>query len=193
MNARLFLWALTAALAGFLFGFDTVVISGAEQRIQELWGLGDGVHGLAMSMALWGTVVGSLLGGWPADRFGRRRTLFWIGALYLVSALGSALAPDVVTFMVARFIGGLGVGASTVAAPLYITEIAPAGLRGRRTKRIPASTGSWSPLRVLHVTQAQTTFSQHEVPPREIGLTWSRLSSLCAKLRPQYWQRFRSR
>jgi SP family arabinose:H+ symporter-like MFS transporter len=131
MSRPLFLWSLTAAFAGFLFGFDTVVISGAEQTIQELWRLGDGQHGLAMSMALWGTVLGALVGGWPADRFGRKRALLWIGVLYLVSAVGSAFAPEVYSFMAARFIGGVGVGASTVAAPLYISEIAPAGVRGR--------------------------------------------------------------
>lgn len=130
-QARLFLWSITAALAGFLFGFDTVVISGAEQAIQELWGLSDGLHGLAMSMALWGTVVGSLIGAWPTDQLGRRKTLLWIGVLYFVSAVWSALATDVYSFMAARFIGGLGVGISTVAAPLFISEIAPSGKRGR--------------------------------------------------------------
>ncbi|MBC8405947.1 MAG: sugar porter family MFS transporter [Planctomycetes bacterium] len=133
MNKRLFLWALTPALAGFLFGFDTAVISGAEQTIQKLWSLSDGMHGLAMSMALWGTVIGAMLGGFPADRYGRRKTLIGIGVLYLISALASALAPDVSIFMIARFLGGLGVGASTIAAPLYIAEIAPAELRGRLT------------------------------------------------------------
>jgi sugar porter (SP) family MFS transporter len=130
-NNRLFVWALTSALAGFIFGFDTVVISGAEQRIQELWGLGAGMHGLAMSMALWGTVLGALLGAWPTDRFGRKKTLMWIGVLYFVSAVGSAFATDTYTFMIARFIGGVGIGVSTVAAPLYISEIAPADRRGR--------------------------------------------------------------
>lgn len=130
-NMKLFFWALTAALAGFLFGFDTVVISGAEQTIQELWGLNSGMHGLAISMALWGTVVGSLAGGWPTERLGRQRTLLWIGILYLVSAIGSAYAPEVYSFMLARFVGGLGVGISTVAAPLYISEIAPPRHRGR--------------------------------------------------------------
>lgn len=130
-NNRLFVWALTSALAGFIFGFDTVVISGAEQRIQELWGLGAGMHGLAMSMALWGTVLGAFLGAWPTDRFGRKKTLMWIGVLYFVSAVGSAFATDTYTFMIARFIGGVGIGVSTVAAPLYISEIAPADKRGR--------------------------------------------------------------
>lgn len=130
-SSKLFLWSITAALAGFLFGFDTVVISGAEQTIQELWDLSPVLHGLAMSMALWGTVIGSLIGSWPTDRFGRKKTLLWIGILYLVSAVWSAMATDVHSFMVARFIGGLGVGISTVAAPLFISEIAPAEIRGR--------------------------------------------------------------
>src|SRR5271166_2631181 len=131
MNARIFFWSLTSALAGFLFGFDTVVISGAEKTIQALWGLSPGLHGIAMGSALYGTVVGSLLGGWPADRFGRRATLLWIGVLYFVGAVGSGLAPNVVTFIVARFIGGLGIGISTVVAPMYISEIAPPKYRGR--------------------------------------------------------------
>ena len=131
MTLRLIVWSLTAALAGFLFGFDTVVISGAEQEIQQLWSLSSVVHGFAMSMALWGTVLGSLLGSWPTDRFGRKTTLLGIGALYFVSAVWSGLATDVISFMIARFIGGLGVGISTVTAPLFISEIAPPQYRGR--------------------------------------------------------------
>jgi len=130
-NPKLFLWSITAALSGFLFGFDTVVISGAEQTIQDLWDLSPAIHGFAMSAALWGTVLGSLIGAWPTDRFGRKKTLLWIGILYLVSAIWSALATDPTSFMIARFIGGLGVGISTVAAPLFISEIAPAEKRGR--------------------------------------------------------------
>jgi len=133
MNARIFFWSLTSALAGFLFGFDTVVISGAEKTIQALWGLSPGLHGIAMASALYGTVVGSLLGGWPADRFGRKATLLWIGVLYFVGAVGSGLAPNVATFIAARVIGGLGIGISTVVAPMYISEIAPPKFRGRLT------------------------------------------------------------
>ena len=129
----IFFWSLTSALAGFLFGFDTVVISGAEQTVQSLWKLGDGLHGIAMASALYGTVLGSLLGGWPTDRFGRRATLLWIGILYFASAVWSGLATDVYSFIIARAIGGLGVGISTVAAPLYIAEISPAERRGRLT------------------------------------------------------------
>jgi len=131
MNARIFFWSLTSALAGFLFGFDTVVISGAEKTMQTLWALSPGLHGIAMASALYGTVVGSLIGGWPADRFGRKATLLWIGVLYLLGAVGSGLAPNVATFIAARVIGGLGIGISTVVAPMYISEIAPPRYRGR--------------------------------------------------------------
>jgi len=132
MNNRVFKISLTAALAGFLFGFDTVVISGANLPIKELWDTSPLFHGVfIMSMALWGTVVGSLAGGIPCDRLGRKRTLFWIGVLYFASALGSALAPDPYLFSFFRFIGGVGVGASSVAAPVYISEIATAKNRGR--------------------------------------------------------------
>jgi len=133
MSRRLLFWSVTSSLAGFLFGFDTVVISGAEKTIQSLWQLSDELHGMAMAAALWGTVVGSLLGGRPADRFGRRQTLLWIGILYLVSAVWSGLATDVYQLIAARFIGGLGIGVCTVAAPMYIAEIAPPRYRGRLT------------------------------------------------------------
>lgn len=124
--------AIVASLAGFLFGFDTIVISGADRPIQLLWETGDLFHGtFIMSMALWGTVIGALFGGIPCDKFGRKKTLFWIGVLYLLSALGSGLAPDPYIFSFSRFIGGLGVGASSVAAPIYISEITPPDSRGR--------------------------------------------------------------
>jgi len=131
LSGRLFFWALASALAGFLFGFDTVVISGAEQKIQALWGLSAGLHGIAMASALYGTVLGAMTGGWPTDRYGRRATLLWLGVLYLVSAIGTALATNVYFFIAARIIGGLGIGISTVVAPLYISEIAPPKHRGR--------------------------------------------------------------
>ena len=124
--------SVVAALAGFLFGFDTAVISGADRPIQLLWDTSPLFHGtFIMSMALWGTVIGALSGGVPCDRYGRKNTLIAIGVLYLVSALGSALATDSYIFSFFRFIGGLGVGASSVAAPTYISEIAPAERRGR--------------------------------------------------------------
>ncbi len=126
-KSRLLFWAITSALAGFLFGFDTVVISGAEKQIQQLWSLSGSMHGWALSAALWGTVLGAFLGGIPTARYGRKKTLISIGLLYLISAVGSALAGDVIVFMIARLIGGLGVGISTIAAPMFISEIAPAG------------------------------------------------------------------
>ena len=132
-SSKLLYWAITCALAGFIFGFDLVVISGAEQKIQSLWGLSGLEHGFAMSAALWGTVLGSIFGGGPTDKFGRKRVLLWIGILYFVSAIGSALAPNVTLFAISRFIGGIGIGVSTVAAPLFISEISPAERRGRLT------------------------------------------------------------
>ena len=130
-NRRIILWAIVSALAGFLFGFDTVVISGAEQKIQALWGLSPGLHGFAIGSALYGTVLGALFGGWPTDFFGRKKTLLCIGVLYIISALGCAFANGVAMFILARVIGGIGIGISTVAAPLYISEIAPPAYRGR--------------------------------------------------------------
>ena len=125
-------WSLTAALAGFLFGFDTVVISGADQKLQELWNSTDIFHGsVVMAMALWGTVVGAIFGGIPTRKIGRKKTLLWIGIFYTLSALGSALANDPFTFAAFRFLGGVGVGISGIAAPAYISEIAPAKNRGK--------------------------------------------------------------
>ncbi|NAS10416.1 sugar porter family MFS transporter [Poritiphilus flavus] len=132
MDSKILRISLIAALAGFLFGFDTVVISGAEKKLQILWESSDAFHGtVVIGMALFGTVVGAILGGFPTNKIGRKNTLIWIGILYSVSAIGSAFANDPVTFGIFRFIGGLGVGASTVAAPAYISEIAPARHRGR--------------------------------------------------------------
>lgn len=128
---KLFKWALIVSLGGFLFGFDTAVISGAEQEIQRVWNLSDAVLGQMVAMALYGTILGAVFGGIPTDKYGRKNTLFIIALLYLISALGSALAPDVYSLMFFRFIGGVGVGASSIAAPLYISEIAPAAKRGR--------------------------------------------------------------
>lgn len=126
------MWAITAALAGFLFGFDVVVISGADKKLQLLWNSSDAFHGaVVMGMALWGTVIGAIFGGIPTNRWGRKKTLLTIGVLYALSAIGSALSNDPYVFAFFRFMGGLGVGASTIAAPAYISEIAPAKDRGR--------------------------------------------------------------
>ncbi|MEP4076673.1 sugar porter family MFS transporter [Haloferula sp.] len=131
--SKLFFWSITCALAGFIFGFDLMVISGAEQAIQKLWDLTPAQQGWAISSAIWGTVIGALFGGIPANRFGRKKTLMSIGILYFVSALGSAYAGNLQMFMLARVIGGIGVGVATVAAPIFIAEISPARSRGLLT------------------------------------------------------------
>ena len=129
---KIMMWAITAALAGFLFGFDVVVISGADKKLQELWNSSDAFHGaVVMGMALWGTVIGAIFGGIPTNKWGRKKTLLGIGVLYALSAIGTALSNDPFVFAFFRFMGGLGVGASTIAAPAYISEIAPAKDRGR--------------------------------------------------------------
>ena len=130
---RPLLWAISSSLAGFLFGFDTAVISGAEQSIQSEWALSDVALGQMVAMALYGTIIGALGGGMPAQRFGRKTTLIWIAVFYLVSAVCSALAPEVYSLMFFRFVGGLSIGASSVVAPMYIAEIAPTASRGRLT------------------------------------------------------------
>ncbi len=131
-TGKLLFWSIAVALAGLLFGFDTAVISGADQPIQALWKTSDLFHGaFIMSSALWGTVVGALYGNVPCDKYGRKLTLIATGVLFLASALGSAIAPDPYSFSILRFIGGLGVGVSSIVVPAYISEIAPAKYRGR--------------------------------------------------------------
>lgn len=124
--------SVIAALSGFIFGFDTVVISGANLPIKTLWHTSPWVHGFfIMSMALWGTVVGAIFGGLPTEKYGRRKTMLWVGILFSISAIGSALAQDPYTFSIFRFIGGVGIGISSVAAPTYISEISTPATRGR--------------------------------------------------------------
>ncbi len=124
--------SLTAALAGFIFGFDTVVISGANLPIKELWHTSPWFHGFfIMSMALWGTVFGALFGGLPTQKYGRKKVLLWVGILFTLSAFGTAFAPEPYTFSFFRFIGGLGIGVSSVAVPTYISEISTSKRRGR--------------------------------------------------------------
>lgn len=130
---RIYKWSLIVALGGFLFGFDTAVISGVEKSIQQLFQLNPFWHGFTISSALIGTVIGALNAGKPADKYGRRFLLFFIAALYAISAIGSALTPTLSLFIIFRFLGGLAVGASSVAGPMYISEISPAKIRGRMT------------------------------------------------------------
>jgi len=124
--------SLKVALAGLLFGFDVMVISGVEQSLQNLWNTSDFFHGsVVIAMALWGTLAGAIIGGIPTNKIGRKKTLIGIAFLYLISAVGSALANDPIVFAFFRFIGGVGVGASTIAAPAYIAEITPDQNRGK--------------------------------------------------------------
>jgi sugar porter (SP) family MFS transporter len=129
---KLLRWSIVVALAGFIFGFDTVVISGANQPIKELWHTTPLFHGFfIMSMALWGTVIGALFGGIPTEKFGRKKVLLWVGILFAISAFGSAFANDPYVFSFFRFIGGLGIGVSSVVAPIYISEISTPVTRGK--------------------------------------------------------------
>lgn len=123
--------SLIAALGGFLFGFETAVISGAERTIQELWSLSSGWLGFTVASSLIGTVVGSLIAGVPAQKHGRKKVLSFIAILYLLSSVGCALTPIWELFLLFRFVGGVAVGASSVVGPMYISEIAPAKIRGR--------------------------------------------------------------
>lgn len=124
--------SITAALAGFIFGFDTVVISGANLPIKALWHTSPWFHGFfIMSMALWGTVIGAIFGGIPTQKFGRKKLLIWIGVFFSLSAIGTAIAPDPYIFSCFRFIGGLAIGVSSVTAPTYISEISTPKNRGR--------------------------------------------------------------
>ncbi|WP_419788953.1 sugar porter family MFS transporter [Mucilaginibacter sp. FT3.2] len=124
-------WSMVVALGGFLFGFDTAVISGAEKSIQQFWHLSVFEHGLTISIALIGTVIGSLFGARPSDMFGRKNTLYFVAAAYLLSSIGTAMAGNWYLFLSFRLLGGLGVGISSVTAPIYISEVSPADRRGR--------------------------------------------------------------
>ena len=135
-NNKVLTWSLIVSLGGFLFGFDTAVISGVEKHIQELFQLSSFMHGFTISSALIGTVTGALISGRPADRYGRKPVLFIIAALYVLTAIGSGLANNLSSFILFRFLGGIAVGASSVVGPTYIAEISPAKIRGRMTATI---------------------------------------------------------
>ncbi len=141
--------AIVASLGGLLFGFDTAVISGAEEKLTKLYALSSTGEGMIVAIATIGTIIGAIIAGKLADRFGRKPVLFWIGILFGVGALATALAPlptltplgngtfeassffPITFFMLFRFLGGIGVGLSSVVAPIYTAEIAPARVRGR--------------------------------------------------------------
>jgi len=133
MKSSLVLWrsSLVAALGGLLFGFDTAVISGTTGALERVFSLSKFGLGFTIASALIGTIIGALAAGFPADRLGRRASLFLIAGLYFVSALGTALAGAWIPFLIFRFVGGLGVGAASVVSPMYIAEISPAERRGR--------------------------------------------------------------
>lgn len=131
MNSTLLRCSIIAALGGLLFGFDTAVISGTTDHLREVFDLQGFGLGFTVASALIGTILGALFAGHPADRIGRRSTLVWIAFLYFVSAIGSAAAWDWYSFLLFRWLGGLGVGASSVVAPMYIAEISPPRYRGR--------------------------------------------------------------
>lgn len=129
----MFYVAFVASLGGLLFGFDTAVISGAEKDIQDVFCLSDFAHGFTMSSALIGTIIGALFSTSPVERYGRQKSLIVIAVMYLLSAIGSAITPQSMweLFIFSRFLGGLAVGASSVAGPLYIAEASPSTWRGR--------------------------------------------------------------
>jgi sugar porter (SP) family MFS transporter len=133
INSFLLRCTLIAALGGFLFGFETAVISGAEKTIQQLWSLSDFLLGFTVAASLIGTVIGSMIAGKPAQRYGRKNVLMAIALMYLVSAIGCSLTPTWILFIVFRMVGGIAVGASSVVGPMYISEISPAAVRGRLT------------------------------------------------------------
>lgn len=127
----MFYVAFVASLGGFLFGFDTVVVSGAEKGIQNFYGLSGWLHGFTMAIALFGTIAGALFCGRPAEKFGRLASLKTIAYLYFFSALGCAFITNWWALIFFRFMGGVAVGASSVVGPMYIAEIAPSDWRGR--------------------------------------------------------------
>ena len=131
MRGYMFWVAFVASLGGLLFGFDTAVISGAENAIQQIYGLNNFWHGFTIATALIGTIIGAFVCGKPAQKYGRLVSLKVIGALYLISAVGSAAVVNWYAFMIFRFVGGLAVGASSVIGPMYIAEISPSSWRGR--------------------------------------------------------------
>ena len=123
---------LIVSLAGFLSGFESVLISGANLGIKQAWQLSDWFHGaFIISVSLWGTVIGALAGGYPTDKLGRKKTLRWVGITFIIAAIGTALAPSPYIFSCFRFLGGIAAGIGSIAAPAYIAEVSQAKHRGK--------------------------------------------------------------
>jgi SP family arabinose:H+ symporter-like MFS transporter len=131
LNPQLVKSTIVAALGGLLFGFDTAVISGTTSALTQQYGLTPNLLGVTVASALWGTILGAMLAGIPGEKIGRRDSLRLMAILYVVSSLGCAIAWNWPSLVFFRFIGGLGIGGSSVLGPMYIAEIAPANLRGR--------------------------------------------------------------
>src|SRR5260370_370128 len=131
LNPNLLKATVVGALGGLLFGFDTAVISGTTHSLASAYGLTDWTLGVTVFMALGGTVIGAMSAGIPGQRWGGRETLRILAAFYVLSALGCAFAWNWHALLAARFLGGLGIGGSSVLGPVYIAELAPAKLRGR--------------------------------------------------------------
>ena len=134
--------AIVASLGGLIFGFDTAVISGTTESLKEVFHLDDAGLGWTVGIALLGTILGALIAGKPADKFGRKPTLFAIGILYVIGALGTALTSNLVAFDIFRFLGGIGVGAASVCAPIYTAEVSPPAVRGRLVGRCSSTSSS---------------------------------------------------
>ncbi|HLL42805.1 MAG TPA: MFS transporter, partial [Segetibacter sp.] len=130
-NRRVVGYSVIVALGGLLFGLDTAVISGAEQPIQALYRLTNFCHGFTVAIAIIGAVVGAFSAGFPAERFGRKKVIIAVAFIFTITSIFSGLAPNWITLVICRFIGGLAIGASSVVGPMYIAEIAPADIRGR--------------------------------------------------------------
>ncbi|WP_319510295.1 sugar porter family MFS transporter [uncultured Draconibacterium sp.] len=131
-NSSTFKYVFIASMTGFLMGFDTVVISGVNLLIREMWNTSDWIHGtLIVSMTLWGIVLGALLGGYPTERLGRKSTLILVGFLCTAAVIGASLATNLYIFSFFRFVGGFGIGMASIASPTYISEISEAHNRGR--------------------------------------------------------------
>ena len=149
LNPYLLRSTVVAALGGLLFGFDTAVIAGATHALAEVFGLSPAMLGVTVSSALAGTILGAMFAGIPGDRIGRRDSLRLMAVCYVVSALGCAFAWDWYSLVFFRFVGGLGIGGSSVLGPIYIAEVAPAQMARTAGRPVPVQHRQWHPSRLL--------------------------------------------